>query len=112
MAQQLTLMDIDPETCVIQTDVRNGYGAVNHSALLSLLRNRAGEAPFLYRFFNKYYTRANTLYGEHDIQLTTTTCIFQGDSLSSVLFCTAIDHAMVKANEAARDGTAMAYIDD
>jgi hypothetical protein len=103
---------MDAYTCIIQADVRNGYWAIDKAALLALLRNKVDEAPFLFRFFNKYYTRVNTLYGKHNTHFSTSTGIFQGDFHSPLLFCMAIDHAIVKANAVARDWAAMAYIDD
>ena len=106
------MIDLDPDMTIIQADVANGYGALDRAHVQGILEARVSSAPFLFQYFNRLYCRRNTLYGRNNTEFHATRGVFQGDSLSPLLFCMAVDPAVKAANEAAGDGVATAYIDD
>ena len=106
------MWDIDPDTAILQLDISNGYGAVSREYIRNLLIGKVTVEALICSYFNLYYLRANMLFARHQVEVQATDGIFQGDSLSPLLFCLAVDGAVRAANAEVLDGIATAYIDD
>ena len=110
LAQQI--WDCDPDTVILQADIKNGYGAISRVYLEKILAARIDNFPLLHGYYTRLYGQTSTLFTSTGERLVMTDGILQGDPLSPVLFCLAVDDAIRAANKEASNGVVTAYIDD
>ena len=55
LAQQI--WDCDPDTVILQADIKNGYGAISRTHLEKILAARIDKFPLLHSYFTRYTAR-------------------------------------------------------
>jgi len=105
-----TLATTDPTQCLLDLDIKGAFNNVSRQRVFEAAMS-LGDAALIH-YVNLLYTVPTSIVSRTDFKFQVTSGVLQGDAVSSLLFCLAINPTLLRAKQVLKDGFSFGFHDD